>query len=200
MRQANSAQRDFANRACHGSAARSHLRSGVVTAVSRFGGSHLHDDNGAGRRKRREFLGAGLLRQPGRYAATTWMVAGVDLLSHRRVGERQYRRVPRNHDRTIQSQAQTPTSMPMSTESQTSGLSFRVMCSRRRCLAARCPQAPHGLWQQRCLFECDDDWYVGPNSLHEVHCTPARHNGLWRPASNVRRALECPASTIIWPI
>ena len=32
MRQANSAQRDFANRACHGSAARSHLRSGVVTA------------------------------------------------------------------------------------------------------------------------------------------------------------------------
>jgi hypothetical protein len=32
---------------------------------------------------------------------------------------------------------------------------------------------------------------LGPNSLREVHFTPARHNGLWRPASNVCRALEC---------
>ena len=38
------------------------------------------------RRKRREFLGAGLFRQLGRDPATAWMVADVDLLSHRRIG------------------------------------------------------------------------------------------------------------------
>jgi hypothetical protein len=105
VRQANSAQRDFANRACHGSAARSHLRSGVVTAglalvaVTCTTTMAPADENGV------TFWVPGFF---GSLAATPqqpgWSLASI--YYHTDVSrERQYSRVPRNHDRTIQSQA-----------------------------------------------------------------------------------------------